>query len=201
MTESARVRFRDDSVYLSNFADDIDVVCPWCGGDALVNERSLTCRSCGKSAEPGVWFGPAKGSCSRACRYCRRRLTRQVSENPPKRTTFRIACPGCKHRTVATISWYGVRNAGHDPFFGAKLKLRRRCGRDLLWAYNQAHLRYIEDYVCAELRERRPNSNGSLASRMPRWIKSAKNRALVLKAVASLKAHDSSGRPSAARSD
>lgn len=187
MTQTIQRRFRDGRTFLSSFNERIDVQCPQCGADACVTEKSLTCAWCGSSVERGPWFGPAKGTVNRACGHCGRRLSREILEHPPKRETFRLQCPGCHHRTRAAISWQAIGNAGYDPFFGAKLKLRRRCGRELFWAYNRAHLQFVEDYVSADLRERTAYINASLTSRMPAWIKSAKNRQQVLKAIAGLR--------------
>lgn len=53
----------------------------------------------------------------------------------------------------------------------------------MLWAYNSDHLAFLRGYVEADLREREPNANASLASRLPKWLKSAKNRESVLRAV------------------
>lgn len=60
------------------------------------------------------------------------------------------------------------------------------CGEEL-WAYNLEHLIFIEDYVTANIRSRKPNINKSLISRLPQWIKSAKNREQIVKAIQSLK--------------
>jgi hypothetical protein len=53
----------------------------------------------------------------------------------------------------------------------------------VLWAYNREHLIFLRDYVAAMLRERVPNANASLASRLPAWLKKGANRSAVLKAV------------------
>lgn len=72
-----------------------------------------------------------------------------------------------------------------DWYFGYPLYLQIACCGHTLWAYNLEHLEYIKNYVEAELRE-----NGtyylSVESRLPYWIKSAKNRNAVLKAIAKL---------------
>lgn len=60
------------------------------------------------------------------------------------------------------------------------------CGEEL-WALNSEHLQFLENYVSAELRKREPNINKSLASRLPQWIKSAKNREAILKGIQKLK--------------
>jgi hypothetical protein len=71
----------------------------------------------------------------------------------------------------------------------------------VLWAYNAEHLDFLEEYVRASIREREPNRNASLASRLPAWLKSAKNREAVLAACAALRRrlrppHVTSHRPS-----
>jgi hypothetical protein len=74
-----------------------------------------------------------------------------------------------------------------DWYFGLPLWLQISCCRETLWAYNYKHLEFIENYVSANLRERTPNLNKSVASRLPKWIKSAKNRDEILKAIKKLK--------------
>lgn len=66
------------------------------------------------------------------------------------------------------------------------------CCGETLWAYNEAHVAFLEQYVAATLRERRSHRwgwgrNSSLESRLPRWIQAAKNRAAVLKKLALLR--------------
>lgn len=56
------------------------------------------------------------------------------------------------------------------------------CGQTL-WARNLNHLEFLEKYVSAKLRERTANINQSTASRLPQWIKSAKNRYEILKCI------------------
>lgn len=68
------------------------------------------------------------------------------------------------------------------------LWLQAVCGENTLYAFNPKHLAIIEGYVSAKLRERITNedgcpSNGSMISRLPAWIKSAKNREDILKAI------------------
>lgn len=67
------------------------------------------------------------------------------------------------------------------------LLLQTKCCGHVLWAFNGDHLRYVETYVSAGLRERIDSKNNSLASRLPQWIKSAKNRGTILSAVKRLR--------------
>lgn len=63
----------------------------------------------------------------------------------------------------------------------------------MIWAYNPEHLEQLEAWINAPLRQRRPHeqygwSNASFFSRLPRWIKLAKNRAEVARALKRLRA-------------
>lgn len=57
----------------------------------------------------------------------------------------------------------------------------------VLWAYNVEHLADLKAFVQADLRERNNYAgNGSMFSRLPLWIKSAKNRVTILKLIEKL---------------
>jgi hypothetical protein len=73
-----------------------------------------------------------------------------------------------------------------DPYFGYPLWFVGTVKGDVFWAYNAAHLSFIRGYVQATLRIRDPDQNGSLASRLPRFLKDHKNRAAVLRAISAL---------------
>ena len=88
----------------------------------------------------------------------------------------------------AEYSGGGIAVGGNfDWYFRFPLWLEISCCGETLWAYNEKHLEFIEKYVAAKLRERVPNINKSLASRLPDWIKRAKNRDEILKAIGKLK--------------
>jgi hypothetical protein len=80
----------------------------------------------------------------------------------------------------------------HDSYFGLPLWLQISVGDKILWAYNLRHLHLIEAFVRASLRERHADDNTgwrnkSVVSRLPAWIKAAKNRKEILKAIERLK--------------
>ena len=125
-----------------------------------------------------------------------------------------IACPKCKQggslrlrkedseqRNWQARRFFGCDNCGHSFNWKPRLVIHSVanwdevlplllqtscCGRKL-WAFNEKHLQFIEEYASALVRERIGPANASLASRLPQWIKSAKNRESVLKAVRKLK--------------
>ena len=118
-----------------------------------------------------------------------------------------VVCPRCSGRAVARAV---VEDGVHAIFSPIRLTCTRCahwatgmserihlwletpcCGR-VLWAYNERHLAYLEDFIGARLRERLHDpvhgwSNRSLASRMPTWMKAGRNRDEVLKALERLR--------------
>lgn len=64
------------------------------------------------------------------------------------------------------------------------------CGGRVLWAANEEHLRYLEDYVGAELRERSAElwKSAGLSWRLPTWMKEAKHRDEVVHHLGRLRA-------------
>src|SRR5690606_16997538 len=76
-----------------------------------------------------------------------------------------------------------------DPFFHHPLWYSVHCLQGSIWAYNLEHLQVIENFIAATNRRRNglPYKNNSIASRLPKWMSAAKNRALVLKCIRELK--------------
>jgi hypothetical protein len=105
----------------------------------------------------------------------------------------RLVCRGCGHmqeRRAQAVA--GLARVGHDDYFRLPLWLATPCCGELLWALNARHLAALEAFALAQLRERRRDaehgwSNQSFASRLPKWIKAAKNRPEVEKALARLR--------------
>ncbi|MHC0036640.1 hypothetical protein [Pseudoneobacillus sp. C159] len=85
---------------------------------------------------------------------------------------FRLICCNCGivHKNNPFESW------GHGTFYGHNTWLNTRCCGEVLWAYNKEHLDLMEGFILSSLRERLPNINQSLASRLPSWMQSSKNR-------------------------
>jgi hypothetical protein len=80
-----------------------------------------------------------------------------------------------------------------DPYFHLPLWLQITCSAGVVWAFNERHLDYLLSYVSAESRcrpNRTPSSmrNALLESRLPRWMKLARNRSEIVSAIRKLKA-------------
>lgn len=106
----------------------------------------------------------------------------------------RLSCPSCGYNLAKIVeerTFYWDAENPTDSYFGANLWLQTDCVGESLWAFNRRHLEYLEDFVSAKHRQRNPNvdtwMNSSLASRLPKWLKAAKNREQIVKAIAVLK--------------
>ncbi|SRR6266508_547430 len=158
-------RLQHDDATIDTFGDEFLVVCPRCSKRAVVHKR--------RSSEPAQVV--------LACEHC-------GANQFWKQTTPGVLVSANRRRyKVGQISM----GDAVDWYFHHPLWLQIACCGETLWAYNQQHLAFIEDYVQATLREKRPGdhgwSNRSLRSRLPRWIQAAKNRATVLDCIDKLK--------------
>jgi len=93
-----------------------------------------------------------------------------------------VCCYACIYRDVFT------GDASHweeacSPWFQLPLLLATDTAMGEIWVYNNRHLAQLRCYVAATLRDEHRCGNGSWSSCLPAWIKSAKNRGKVLKAL------------------
>ncbi|MFI5801725.1 hypothetical protein [Streptomyces sp. NPDC051561] len=155
-------RHCDTGGWLARYSDRIQVVCPRCGGRAVVvprpgvrthkyfsellfQPRRLACGGCGAVAE---WAAGMRGN------------------------------------ALIGVSLGGTE----DPFFGRPLWLQVRCAGRMLWAYNEEQVEELARYAGAQLRERGAgSSNASMISRLPAWMKRGENRPEVLAGLAALR--------------
>ena len=101
----------------------------------------------------------------------------------------RLRCAACGYVKDETVG-SAVVGGPVDPFFRRPLWLQAGCCGQVLWAYNVRHLDLLESYVAARLRERGDVVAGapaSLVERLPTWLKTAKNRAEVLRTIGRLR--------------
>jgi hypothetical protein len=98
----------------------------------------------------------------------------------PGRETLALSCPGCGATTPFAAGRSREHREGEDPWTGLPLWFRGEVRGNVLWALNEAHLAFLRGFVAADQRKRVPNHNASQVSRLPRWLKSGKERARVL---------------------
>lgn len=200
-------RHIDDGHGLGRYAGRIEVHCPRCARPASVVADSadgrrlarLVCAGCGLQAQRATccglhdtadgWFGPVRVSGRRPCGYCGHRWV-VVDALRERRPAVSPASAPARCRACGRESEVELQLAPHrggeprDPHLGAPLRLTEptRCG--LLWAYNTEHLAELRRYVDAGQRERsRVAGNASMISRLPTWMKLARHRPMLLKAL------------------
>lgn len=145
-------------VLIYDFTAEVEVVCPNCSKKALVKTDKFHDEN-------------AKLICIQ-CRYSK------ISNKSPAKNIKTKDYNALLQNAV-------VIAAGIDPYFRLPLWRTAYIGANLFWVYNMAHLNFIKDFVSAKLRERDNSEmrNKSLGSRLPKWITSSKNRALILKTI------------------
>lgn len=116
------------------------------------------------------------------CPNCHKRADVRVIDNLKKKyvntSPSKITCLHCGYNKT-------LKNGSFSE--NLTLFLTINCSENTLWALNEAHLQWLEDYIGAAHRTRPLSSNQSLASRLPQWMTSSKNRQIVLKGIQKLK--------------
>ncbi|MFF4354061.1 hypothetical protein [Streptomyces sp. NPDC001530] len=164
----APARFRDPRHTKYDFTESIVVRCPRC--ERIAHVRPVP---------------DGEGQGTRPCFRAPRRLT----------------CHGCglsRQTDSERVSlWRSSVGPALDPYFRAPLWLQTETRHGWLWAYNLEHLAFLRQFVAASLRERAPwydiGQKMTVVARLPVWIKSAKNRDEVLRAVERIRATVSAG--------
>jgi len=114
---------------------------------------------------------------------------------PIAEEVVKAACNNCTYtaeRSTRHKACYWYDENPTDGYFGLDLWLQVDCSGNSLWAFNKRHLNILEEFVNADLRQRNMDKqwgwyNSSLISRLPKWIKSSKNRELVSKGLKRLR--------------
>ncbi|RDZ29432.1 hypothetical protein [Lysobacter silvisoli] len=208
---NAPARHRDDGRWLGAYAERVEVRCPRCDAPGTVRAQWAShrwnavyvCAHCGLDArsEREDWLGAVYRWGRRPCGYCGHQWlhARQCLPNrgermstlPQQRVaaqtdTLPARCSVCGHESQVTLSAIRCveQRDGWDPHFGLPLRLIEPTRAGLLWAYNAEHLAELRRYVAADQRERRGATHGkSMIARLPTWMKLARHRPLVLKAL------------------
>ena len=114
---------------------------------------------------------------------------------PDTKDTVKCVCTKCsfsKKRSSRSRSLGWHMDIPDDGYFGLDIWLQTYCCGNSLYAFTKRHLELLEAYIKADLRERKRGAGGwhnaSVASRLPKWIKSHKNREQLFKAIQKLRA-------------
>lgn len=189
-------RYIGEPLRLYDLMNDFTVRCPKCDGKADITipryfdykNGSLKCRDChfSEKAQDRIRY---RISLKSKCHYCRERLKpdTKVRKNVPK--YINIICESCNvlnkisENLEAYIFKYNESGA-IDPAFGLPLWYQDTVKGNIIWSFNFSHLTEIRNYVAATLRERTTDRfNMTMVEKLPDFIKMAKNRMEVLKAI------------------
>jgi DNA-directed RNA polymerase subunit RPC12/RpoP len=196
-------RFVDDGTFLLSYASEVLVKCARCTMPGAVRAEwsgwqwmaVFECGDCGLQLESskGDWLGPIRWAGRRPCGYCGHKwLLPQIDQVGWPREVFdsvSSSCAECGRESIVPLQPHRRYDAGSniDPHFGQPLLLVDAGRFGSVWAYNGEHLATLKAYVSATLRERGANAgNKSMFSRLPAWMKAAKNRESISKRLAKL---------------
>jgi hypothetical protein len=190
------MRYTGEPKRLYDFMETFAVVCPKCEAKAEVKlphfldikNAKWHCPSCYSSETMRsriryVYSGKAK------CNSCLEWLDLDTEpfKKIPKYTNIR--CSSCdtinKVRENLTEMYLPYsKERISDPAFGLPLWYTDAVKGETIWAYNVQHLQEIKSYVVSKLRERTTDRfKMTMVEKLPEFIKSAKNREEILKAI------------------
>lgn len=192
---TARFNDREEALRWLHVTRDL-ARCPRCADMAVVVRAKdtrvgsrVTCRGCGFAREGHQLApdAPAIGHVTGRCPACGRKLAfdREIRSGT---TNVAVHCNGCGRSSRHPVRFERWTDRPSAPQFrGLDLWLQTECAGYTLWALEETHLDFLERYVAATIREQ-ALGNSSLASRLPAWIKAARNRQTVLSGLVRLRA-------------
>ncbi len=201
-------RFTEPWYTSDYFSKRVLVQCPSCKAEAVVTGESkyffpfipthveCYCSHCGyfKTMDDKIWQGSVLATGRTICTTCGHKwleYTERRSKPPTILSqTGRVSCETCNTETEIPITWHKqiFKGDAKDPYLGFDLLLQKRVKGHLFWAYNFDHLNYLETYLSSTLRERGKNAGKySIITNLPHWVKNAKNRDALLKAIKTMR--------------
>lgn len=194
-------RFQDENQFLGSFANEVFVKCPKCESKAAV-KRELTsgcncgrcyttvfeCKHCFYKLDKPVYQYIAYGN--PYCNNCFEKYEFESQRLKEKPERYKAKCPHCSFKEewepkVKEVLQNSEVEDGlvREQYYNFPLWFQKEVNGNIFWAYNQDHIDYLERYIKAGLRERnsKVNYNSSLVSRLPKFVKEAKNREKLLK--------------------
>jgi len=120
------------------------------------------------------------------CPNCLEKAIATVNFEEKKARIFCSHCGLYKEKTTALLSQGTLQMSAHH-YFQADLWLQAPFKNEVFWAYNENHLKYLERYIGAALREHKDRTHFTLLEKLPKFYHEAKNRVGLLKIIAKLK--------------
>ncbi len=112
----------------------------------------------------------------------------RMPEGPDRR---QVACRHCGYSSEFKSATLDRACVTADWHHRLPLWLQIPCCGEVLWAFNEEHLSFLQRFIGAGLRERTGDgrhSNHSMTSRLPQWMQAAKHRDEVLRGLERLRA-------------
>jgi hypothetical protein len=189
-------RYKGEPKRLYDFMQHFAVLCPKCKHEGKValahfldtNNAVFKCTHCffsEKASERIRYRSTAKAKCGN----CLAKLNINVEGRKTIPKYIIIVCPECIAKNRVAENWEAYiqkynQSGIIDPVFGLPLYYQTKIKEEIFWAYNKNHLNAIRDYVSSELRERTTYKfNMTMVEKLPQFIKNAKNREDVIKAI------------------
>lgn len=179
------------SVYPTG-ASELNVKCPRCHGFGIVTANReaafFRCTNCGHTEEK--YHTIYRYDVHNQCKGCGRHYRVDIQDEDKQHfRALHVACPYCGtvmsgkvHQTAEAYSYAGGIKDGKEPYFGLELWFLTSFRDKPVWALNWEHLAYLIDYLSADLREKPPGSpKATQADHLPTFMKTAKNRARIVK--------------------
>lgn len=186
-------------VFLNEFSNEVLVCCPSCKSQAKVSydksspniKLNFHCSNCFKQLEDDSWYGPVILSPkSKKCDFCGFTISDLHQKGFERDMIIKVSCKNCgKKKPYDAEHWRIVSDLRNprDPHFGLQLWLQSGFDGSVLWAYNTAHLDFLEEYISSKLREEKVVSPRALSQTMPSFIMKASNRAKLLKLISKMR--------------
>lgn len=114
---------------------------------------------------------------------CPKCTQKAIARNNIEKKIARLQCLKCGYNKEVVMQY---KTAAHC-FFGANLWLLHSFKDDIFYAYNGAHLEYLESYISADLREHKDRTHFTLLEKLPKFYHEAKNRDALLSIIRKLK--------------
>ena len=104
-----------------------------------------------------------------------------------------LTCKSCMYRKIWDESKDHMHfinfnySEGIEPYFGYQLTNHINIKGNPLSIFSPKHALDIAEYIEAEDRPNPENAKWSMVNRLPKWVKLAKNRKIVLKALSKVR--------------
>lgn len=192
--EENNKRYIESETIRWSYKHEYLVECPNCKREALVtdfhsydNNGKLVCNNCNR-IEYASGLIRYNAIVNRHCDNCGNKIEATIPNNKEKVEELTIPCQHC-----GIVRTYKPRNEQYklvyknsgkgDSVFNLPLWFQCEVRENLFWAYNKEHLVEIKNYVSSKLRERQNMTRTTMVERLPNFIKDAKNRSSIIKAI------------------